>query len=179
MSISYQASNENVLACQLKVQSLTLPFSVAGNATPGSVVVTVQDPSILFINTQGVNQITAALQPAYGDVTPTFAAATDSTGVFNLLVWINPGVPIASGNSPGGPYPTGDQVAHIHEATITCMDPGSPSIFAATLPTAPANGIVQGGNLDKMVFNATSPSAFNVAGTHNYTLEVQYTVITE
>jgi len=156
MSISYQADNEQILGIQLKVQSLRLPFSISGNASSASVAVGRDDPSIIFIKTQGVDQIAAALDA--GDTAPTYAAANDAAGMFSILVKLY-----------------GEQIRKVVSAKIVCMDAGAPEIFACSLPSAPSSGIVQGGALDKMAFNADSSASFT-SGSHNYSLEVSYVV---
>lgn len=84
--MSYNAKQELVQDRQLKVQRLVIPFAITANATPASVVISRDDPSILFLRTQGVDEITAALDTADG--TPSYASANDASGVFNILVKI-------------------------------------------------------------------------------------------
>lgn len=83
---SYQAKNDPQLSRQLKVQKMTIPFVIVGNATPASVAVSNDEPSIMFIRTAGVDQITAAL--ASGEVATYSVAPVDATGIFNILVRI-------------------------------------------------------------------------------------------
>lgn len=84
---SFSPKNELVQNRQLKVQQLVIPFTITGNATPASVAITRDEPALLFLKTEGVNQITAALDTADG--TPTLTAADDSDGIFNLMVKIS------------------------------------------------------------------------------------------
>jgi hypothetical protein len=84
---NYQSRNGLVQNRQLKVQRLVIPFQITGNASSASVVVSRDEPAILFLATQGVNQIT----PAYDSTTiaPTIAnAPNDSTGTINLMLSI-------------------------------------------------------------------------------------------
>jgi len=81
---NYYAKNELVQERQLKVQELALRLSITGNATPASVVVAVDDPSILFLRTEGVNKITAALDTADG--TPTIVSPVDANGLFAAMI---------------------------------------------------------------------------------------------
>lgn len=155
MSISFQAKNESVLGAQLKVQTLKLPFVITGNATPASVVVGRDDPSILFIKTEGVDQITAALDT--DDTAPTYEAATDSTGVFNILVKFY-----------------GEPIKKVVSAKITRIGSAA-EVYACTLPSAPSDGVVAGGSLDKIALNADSASAFT-SGSHICCLELDYVV---
>tara|TARA_R110000868_G_scaffold287815_1_gene548137 strand:+ start:1331 stop:1780 length:450 start_codon:yes stop_codon:yes gene_type:complete len=80
---NYYAKSELVQERQLKVQELALRLAITGNATPASVVIAVDDPSILFLKTEGVNKITAALN---GDTAPTFVAQVDANGLFSAMI---------------------------------------------------------------------------------------------
>jgi len=81
---NYYAQDSLVQGRQLKVQRLCIPFLITGNATPASVVISRDEPALLFLKTQGVDEISAV-----ADGSPTLASATDSTGVFNLLIKLN------------------------------------------------------------------------------------------
>lgn len=82
----YDAKNELVEDRQLKVQRLTIPLTIAGNATAASVVCRNDEPAILFLQTDGVDQITPAL--ASGETATYTVATSDATGVFRALVKI-------------------------------------------------------------------------------------------
>jgi len=82
--MSYSAKNEHVLNAQLKVQELCLRLAITGNATPASVVVAVDYPAVLFLRTEGVNKITAALDASDG--TPSFVAQNDANGLFSAMI---------------------------------------------------------------------------------------------
>jgi len=81
---SYYAKDSLVQNQQLKVQRLVIPFKIAHNASSASVVISANQPALLFLNTQGVNQISAV---AAGS--PSFASPNDAAGTFNALVQIN------------------------------------------------------------------------------------------
>lgn len=82
----YEAKASNVAARQLKVQRLAIPLTIAGNATPASVVLRNDEPSVLYLQSEGVDQITAALDT---NETATYTvAANDANGVFRALVSI-------------------------------------------------------------------------------------------
>lgn len=132
--MGYEPKNEGVNAAALRLQRLALPFRIQGNATPASVVVTVDDPAILFLKTQGVNGITlaaGAVSSASELSAITFAAATDATGVFNALVKIQ------------------EPIAKIVAAYVVRRN--AAEIVGASLTSAPATGITSAG--DKLVFN--------------------------
>lgn len=87
--MAFQSKDAGVLSRQNKVQELAIPFVIVHHATAASKTVTVDEPSILFINVEGITNIatsTGAL--VSGEVAPTLASATDSTGVINLDVKI-------------------------------------------------------------------------------------------
>lgn len=86
----YDAKNELVAGRQLKVQRLSIPLSVAGNATPASVVLRNDEPAVLFLQSEGVDQITAAL--AANETATYTVAASDANGVVRALVKIQESV---------------------------------------------------------------------------------------
>jgi hypothetical protein len=81
----FQAKKAPVLGRQLKVQKLVIPFKITGHATPASKVITVDQPDVLFIQTEGLTQIANGLDS--DEASPTFAVtADDSDGKINLMV---------------------------------------------------------------------------------------------
>lgn len=82
----YNAQNEKVGGRQLQVQRISIPLTIAGNATAASVVCRNDEPAILFLQTDGVDQITGAL--ASGETATYSVATSDATGVFRALVKI-------------------------------------------------------------------------------------------
>ncbi len=84
--MSFNAKQELVLGRQLKVQELCIPLVITGNATPASVVLATDEPSLLFLKTQGVDKITAALDA--GEAAPTFVAQNDANGLFSAMIKI-------------------------------------------------------------------------------------------
>lgn len=84
----FQPKDTQVYGRQLKVQRLSIPFTVTSNATPANKSYTVDEPALVFFNFQGLTGIsssTGAIDSS-GETLPTLATATDSTGVFNVLV---------------------------------------------------------------------------------------------
>jgi hypothetical protein len=81
---SFYPKSELVQNRQLKVQRLVIPFAITGNATPASVAISRDEPALLFLKTQGVDQITAALDA--GDGTPTFVSQNDANGLFSAMI---------------------------------------------------------------------------------------------
>lgn len=88
--MSFYPKQDRVMERSLRVQRLSIPLKVTHNATPASKVVTNDEASVLFINAQGVTQITIANGALdAGEATPTFdLSAADSTGDLNMLVKI-------------------------------------------------------------------------------------------
>lgn len=147
---NFNATNENVLNRQLKVQRLVIPFTITGNATPASVVIACDEPSVLFLKTEGVNQITPALDAADG--TPTLTAADDSDGIFNLMVKIS------------------EPLAKVMQAKVTVRT-GTAAITVCTM--ANTTGITAGG--DKIVLNCDTAVDLSAANL-NACLEVEYVI---
>lgn len=89
--MSFQSKNSLVLGRQLKVQRLVIPFTITANATPASVVLGSDEPAVLFIRSEGVDQITTASGAlASGEVATYTTAPVDATGIINLLVKLRP-----------------------------------------------------------------------------------------
>lgn len=85
--MAYEPKDPGVRGRALKVQELAIPFAITYHATAASKVVVSDEPSILFLNVEGITGISTATGAlASGEVAPSFATATDSTGVINLLV---------------------------------------------------------------------------------------------
>lgn len=84
---NYASKDELVQGRQLKVQRLSIPFVITANASSASVLISRDEPAVLFLKTQGNDEITAAL--VAGDGTPSYTAANDANGIFNILVKLN------------------------------------------------------------------------------------------
>lgn len=88
--MSFDAKSPLVRDRQLKAQKLVIPFAITGNATPASVVLRSDEPSVLFLRSQGVDQITSAAGALDSGETATYSvAANDANGIFNLLVKVS------------------------------------------------------------------------------------------
>lgn len=86
---NYYPKKPNVMNRALEVQKLSIPLLITHSATSTAVVVANDEPSILFLNTQGITQISiAAGALGASEVAPSLASATDSTGVINLCLVI-------------------------------------------------------------------------------------------
>lgn len=88
--MSYPAKDEVIQNRQLKVQRVSIPFTIVGNASAAAVVPLNDEPARLFFQTAGVNQITAAL--ATNETATYTTAAADATGVFRGFLKVNEAV---------------------------------------------------------------------------------------
>ena len=134
---SYQAKNEKTLARQLKVEELAIPLFVTANAVPANKTQASDEPALLFINTQGISGITlanGAVDSAAELAAITFASATDTTGIYNLLLRV------------------GEQVVKVVSAQVVRRDGNE--VISCTFPTGALNGISSAG--DKIVLNCDS-----------------------
>lgn len=87
---SYYPTDSQVDDRQLKVQRLVIPFTVTGSATSANVVLRTDEPSIMFLRSEGVDQITVASGALASGETATFTTApVDATGILNCLVKLN------------------------------------------------------------------------------------------
>lgn len=144
---NYNSKDPQVLGRQLKVQRLSIPFLITANATPASVAISCDEPSVLFLKTEGVDQIAAA-----DDGSPSFTAANDANGIFNILVVLN------------------ESVAKVMNATVQSRTVVN-KIFGCSL--ANTTGLTAAG--DKIVLNCDSD--VNLATTDlNACLIVEYVI---
>lgn len=145
----FQAKDRNTRERQLKVIELEIPFSIVGSATAANVVPTCDEPALVFLATEGVDQITAALDS--GEAAPTFASPSDSAGTFNIMVKV------------------GESISKVIGAMIiprTSTGSVKPAYLANT------TGIDANGN--KICLNCTSAVAVNTTNTLNAILKVSY-----
>ena len=94
MSSAYYPKDDLVYGRSVKVQRLSIPFYITHNATPASKVISVDEPGLLFLDVQGINNCTVAagaFDTSAEAAGITFASPTDSTGAFSLLVRIGNG----------------------------------------------------------------------------------------
>ena len=109
---------------QLKMQELVLEYNYAGNATPASTVVTIQDPSILMIETESTSASgTTDLSTVTSTETLTFPnAPDDSAGEYNALVRV------------------GEKVRRLVSVEVKNKFTGA--VIPTTQMTAPADGLI-------------------------------------
>jgi len=159
--MSYTAKSASVDAQQLLVQRLVLPFTITGASSSTGVVIKCDVPDVLFLRTQGVDQITAALAPT--DAVPSFGdAPVDSTGVFNMMVVIS------------------ETMVKVCSARLYRRGATIATSPAQLVSLGTATGIVQlllGGNSDKLVLSGESDlSMASGSNVYDACLEVEYIV---
>jgi hypothetical protein len=156
---NYQSRDSQVLARQLKVQRLVIPFKIVGNATASAVAISRDEPSLLFLKTGGVDQITPALSST--DTAPTIAQTpSDSSGTFNLLVKIN------------------EPVAKVMGARVVRTDVANKQ-YQCQLENSGSGVVVDtalSADGDKLIVSCVGDLALNTSNTFNGTLECEYVV---
>lgn len=151
MATGYNAKNELLLNRQLKVQRLSIPFVIVGSATSSSVSVSCDEPSILFIKTQGVDQITPALDS--GETAVYSSSPSDSSGVFNILVKVREPI---------------NKIVSMRVAD-RLRGTSSPAYLGKAEPSVASNG-------SDIMVTCTSDVALNASNTLNACLELEYIV---
>lgn len=149
--MSYDSKNSQVKGRQLKVQRLVIPFTITASATPSAVALSNDEPSLMFLQSEGVNQITAG---ASGD-TATFTDATpdDSDGELNIYIKIQPD----------------DVCKKVLRARMVSRATG----VSQPVKLGSASGISTNGNIMLTLDSAVDHSTTNVDGC----LEVEYEVV--
>lgn len=142
--------NEAVENQRLKVQSLTIPFTINGNATPASITFVNGLPGVLYLQTEGAN--------SNGAITAQEAAATayntklDASGVFNALLVL------------------GETVKEVYGGTCQQIASASGAIGIANVWKAGTLGISPGGNIMLNIDSTLDLSSV----TGNFLLDVKY-----
>ncbi len=157
--MSYTAKNEHVQARQLKTRRLVLPLSVVGHATPNSKTVTVDEPSVLFVQFEGTTQdlmtVAAGAFDTAGELSAlTLTAADDSDGKLNVLIRC------------------GEEVDKVLGARIHLLNAAAETGVEGAYPTGTSTGITSLGDKIVLYFNTTAD--FSAAATTVWTVEVEY-----
>lgn len=159
----FEAKKTLVRSAQLKVQELVLPYKIVGNATPASAVVTIDDPSVLFIETESTSAVGGSDISALLDSgeTLTIEAADDSDGEYNALVVI------------------GEKIKKVIsvEARVRATGAVIPCTFPSTAPADAITSSVEGGtDADDAVVFSVDHGADLTAATVDAVLIVKYVV---
>jgi hypothetical protein len=145
---------------KLKVQRLVIPFTIVGHATSTSVTHTVDEPGVLFLKTEGVDNITAVIES--DETAPTFGdSPSDANGVFNALLKI------------------GEQVSKVCSVRLSRRGATIATAAAQVASLGTSTGIVvlaAGGNSDKIALSCDCTVALNSGNTADLCLEVEYIV---
>ena len=151
---NYQAKDSLVLGRQLEVQHLVIPFQIVGSATSASVVFSCDEPGFVFAQTNGTNQITAAV-PSTDTATFT-TSPSDSAGTFNCLVLIN------------------EQLVKLCQASVNV--PATAVVKACALGSATGISVntASGANGVCLMLSVPTGSAYNTSGTVSGCLEIDY-----
>lgn len=86
--MSFESKNSQARGRQLKVQRLVIPFTITHSATPSAVALTCDEPGMMFIKTEGVDQITAAKES--GETATYSVSPDDSDGILNIFIKLYP-----------------------------------------------------------------------------------------
>lgn len=154
----YDSKKAEVQRAQLKAQRLVLPFQIVGNATPASKTSNIDDPAVLFLQMEGIDNITSSSGALdSGESAPSFTtAANDTNGIFNCLVKVGESISKVLRAS-----------CYRRSTTVAEAD----DVYVVSL--GDADGLSANG--DKIILSIDGPSALT-SGTHNLCLEVEYIV---
>lgn len=151
---NYQPKNELVLARQLEVSELSIPFTIVGSATAANVACSNDEPALMFIKTASVDQITGALAT---NETATFTTSpSDSGGVFNVLIKV------------------GESVGKVVSCSMQLLDQAAAQYCVLGSSTGITTGT--GGGTSIMLAPTSSLSINNGSHTLNGVIVVRYTV---
>jgi len=149
----FYAKSSLAMDRQLKVQKLTIPFSVTASATPASVLLSNDEPSVLFLQSQGVNQITAAdsiAAAAFANQSP-----SDSSGQLNILVVV------------------GEKVAKVMQCVVKSRILGTSYSGHIDTGSVSSTGVSISGN---MMLSVSGVPSF-ASTSSDLCLEVEYSVV--
>lgn len=157
MSSAYYPKNSAVASRALKVQRLSIPFTIVGHATAASVSATSDEPEIMYIATEDSTKISDKVT-ALGDIAAYTIVATNSTGDFNVFLVINPD---AASKVVG---------VHCHRYLTATTGNAASIEVPATIGSA-GSGISTLGNI---MVSCTSSVALNAGNTFTGVLDVDY-----
>jgi hypothetical protein len=160
MSSAYYPKDDLVYGRSVKVQRLTIPFYITHNATPASKVISVDEPGLLFLDVQGINNCTVAsgaFDTSAEAAGITFASPSDTGGSFSLLCRIGNGAEL---------------IQKVMSVKVSARNGAISGILCAPPTGATTNEFVTSLG-DKIVANVSS--SLNLATTDgDLVLEVEY-----
>lgn len=86
--MSYDSKNSQAKGRQLKSQRLVIPFTITASATPSAVVLGCDEPGLMFLKTEGKDQITGALE--VGETATYSVSPNDANGIMNIFIKLSP-----------------------------------------------------------------------------------------
>lgn len=146
--MSFESKKSQVRSRQLKVQRLVIPFSITASATPSAVVLSSDEPGLMLLESEGVDQITPALED--GETATFLVAPVDADGKLNILIKIAPE----------------DVCAKVLRARMVSRTTG----VSQPVMLGDADGISSAGNIMLHLDSAVDHSTTNVDGC----IEVEY-----
>lgn len=147
--MSYDSKNSQARGRQLKVQRLVIPFTITASATPSAVVLGCDEPGLMFLQSEGVDQITAALEDGE-TASYTVSTPDDSDGELNIFIKLSPD----------------ESCSKVLRARVTSRTTG----VSQPCMIGDADGISSEGNIMLTLDSAVDHSTTNV----DATLEVEY-----
>ena len=154
----YRAKDALVQGRQLKVNTLVIPFQVVGNGTPADVVLTNDESGLMFLQSEGVNQISAALDTnetaVYTDASP-----SDAAGELNCLIKIREDIEKVLGTD----------LLNLDDDGFAVLDKS-----AAGANSGSTSGISTGSGGGKSLMLSMDTGADHSSGTHKRALVVHY-----
>lgn len=152
----YEPKDSQVRGRQLKVQRLVVPVVINADGTPEDKTFDIDEPSLVFLKTQGKDDITVAsgavdTQAELDAIT--FMASDDMNGDFSILIRINEPV--------------------VKVMSVKGADNANFGIYGGTFPTGATSGITSLG--DKIVVDMSSGVDLSTDSI-DMALEVEYVV---
>jgi hypothetical protein len=94
MSSAYYPKDDQVARRSVEVQKLSIPFFITANATAASKSISCDEPSLLFLDVQGINQCTLAAgafdsSAEASSITYQTLTSGDASGLISVLVRTN------------------------------------------------------------------------------------------
>lgn len=179
--MSFESENSKVDSRELKVQRLVIPFTVTANTTPALVVLRNDEPSILFLQSQGINQINNGL-PAGNPTPPPGSPNLGTASTYEIIASsavTNTGSSIITGDlglSPGTSvtgFPPGVVVGTQH-ITDAAAAQAQIDVTAAYVDLTGRSATSISANLDGQTLSAgvytETSGTFNLATSGNATL---------
>lgn len=153
---NYYSKDNILMQRQLKVQKLSVPFVIVGNATAANVSITCDEPSRVFFKTAGVDQITSNVPS--GETATYSQSPSDSAGRFNVLILLE---------EPAGKIVSAKCLDLANGASQVTVRGSSTGV------SSPASGNSYG---TALMLTITASQALNASNTVDACIEIEYDV---